>query len=189
VIENPASEFKGGMDRGDRYYQQLGGYLSYYAQDAYEEFEGEDGTGIDAVQIMTVHGAKGLEWPVVFLPSLQDRRFPASRAGRGLDWVLPDEVLPIEIKDRYAGGEEEERRLFYVAMTRARDALYVSHFERTEKRSSKHSGYSGAIAPPSRITRSISATARLRCSRDSRLMRQLRRRQCARPATLPATPA
>jgi len=145
--ENGEREFKGGMDRGDRYYQQLGGYLSYYAQDAYEEFEGEDGTGIDAVQIMTVHGAKGLEWPVVFLPSLQDRRFPASRAGRGLDWVLPDEVLPIEIKDRYAGGEEEERRLFYVAMTRARDALYVSHFERTEKRSSKRSRFIDTIHP------------------------------------------
>jgi DNA helicase-2/ATP-dependent DNA helicase PcrA len=140
-------EFKGGMDRGPEYYQRLGGYLSYYAQEAYEEFEGEDGTGIDAVQIMTVHGAKGLEWPVVFLPSLQDRRFPASRAGRGLDWVLPDELLPIEIKDRYAGGEEEERRLFYVAMTRARDVLYVSHFDRTEKKVSKRSRFIDTIYP------------------------------------------
>jgi DNA helicase-2/ATP-dependent DNA helicase PcrA len=145
--EQGQREFKGGMDRGPEYYQRLGGYLSYYAQDAYEEFEGEDGTGIDAVQIMTVHGAKGLEWPVVFLPSLQDRRFPASRAGRGLDWVLPDEVLPPEIKDRYAGGEEEERRLFYVAMTRARDVLYVSHFDRTEKKSSKRSRFIDTIYP------------------------------------------
>ena len=145
--EQGQREFKGGMDRGPEYYQRLGGYLSYYAQDAYEEFEGEDGTGIDAVQIMTVHGAKGLEWPVVFLPSLQDRRFPASRAGRGLDWVLPDEVLPPEIKDRYAGGEEEERRLFYVAMTRARDVLYVSHFDRTERKSSKRSRFIDTIHP------------------------------------------
>ena len=145
--EQGQREFKGGMDRGPEYYQRLGGYLSYYAQDAYEEFEGEDGTGIDAVQIMTVHGAKGLEWPVVFLPSLQDRRFPASRAGRSEEWVLPDEVLTQEIKDRYAGGEEEERRLFYVAMTRARDVLYVSHFERTEKMSSKRSRFIDTIHP------------------------------------------
>lgn len=147
LTETGEREFKGGMDRGDRYYQQLGGYLSYYAQEAYEEFEGEDGTGIDAVQIMTVHGAKGLEWPVVFLPALQDRRFPASRAGRGLNWVLPDEVLPCDVKDRYAGGEEEERRLFYVAMTRARDVLYVSHFDRTEKRSSKRSRFIDTVYP------------------------------------------
>ena len=145
--ETGAREFRGGVDRGDKYYQQLGGYLSYYAQDAYEEFEGEDGTGIDAVQIMTVHGAKGLEWPVVFLPALQDRRFPASRAGRAAEWVLPDDVLPAEIKDRYAGGEEEERRLFYVAMTRARDVLYVSHFDRTEKRASKRSRFIDTIYP------------------------------------------
>jgi DNA helicase-2/ATP-dependent DNA helicase PcrA len=138
-------EFKGGSDRGPEYYQRLGGYLRYYAQDAYEEFEGEDGTGVDAVQFMTVHGAKGLEWPVVFLPALQDRRFPASRAGRVAKWTLPDDVLAPAIKERYAGGEEEERRLFYVAMTRARDALYVSHFERTERMASKRSRFVDTI--------------------------------------------
>jgi DNA helicase-2/ATP-dependent DNA helicase PcrA len=140
-------EFKGGSDRGPEYYQRLAGYLRYYAQEAYEEFEGEDGTGVDAVQFMTVHGAKGLEWPVVFLPALQDRRFPASRAGRVAKWTLPDDVLAPEIKERYAGGEEEERRLFYVAMTRARDALYVSHFERTERMSSKRSRFVDTIYP------------------------------------------
>jgi DNA helicase-2/ATP-dependent DNA helicase PcrA len=138
-------EFKGGSDRGPEYYQRLAGYLRYYAQEAYEEFEGEDGTGVDAVQFMTVHGAKGLEWPVVFLPALQDRRFPASRAGRVAKWTLPDDVLAPEIKERYAGGEEEERRLFYVAMTRARDALYVSHFERTERMASKRSRFVDTI--------------------------------------------
>ena len=140
-------EFRGGSDRGAEYYQRLGGYLRFYAQDAYEEFEGEDGTGIDAVQFMTVHGAKGLEWPVVFLPALQDRRFPASRAGRVEKWTLSDEVLPVAVKERYAGGEEEERRLFYVAMTRARDLLYVSHFDRTEKKSSKRSRFIDSIYP------------------------------------------
>jgi DNA helicase-2/ATP-dependent DNA helicase PcrA len=137
----------GGSDRGPEYYQRVAGYLRYYAQEAYEEFEGEDGTGVDAVQFMTVHGAKGLEWPVVFLPALQDRRFPASRAGRVAKWTLPDDVLAPEIKERYAGGEEEERRLFYVAMTRARDALYVSHFERTERMSSKRSRFVDTIYP------------------------------------------
>lgn len=139
--ESSARVFRGGTDRGIEYYRRLSGYLRYYAQEAYEEFEGEDGAGVDAVQILTVHGAKGLEWPVVFLPSLQDRRFPASRAGRDLDWSLPDTALDPAVKARYAGGEEEERRLFYVAMTRARDLLYVSHFERTEQRASRRSRF------------------------------------------------
>lgn len=125
--------FRGGTDRGPDYYKRLSEYMSYYAQDNYEEYEGEDGAGVDAVQIMTVHGAKGLEWPVVFMPSLQDRRFPSSKAGQLKPTPLPDGALPLEARQRYAGGEDEERRLFYVAMTRARDVLYLSHFERTAK--------------------------------------------------------
>jgi DNA helicase-2/ATP-dependent DNA helicase PcrA len=147
TAEGGAREFRGGTERGPEYYQRLAGYLRFYAQDNYEEFEGEDGTGVDAVQIMTVHGAKGLEWPVVFMPSLQDRRFPASRAGRQGNWCLPDEVMSADAKQRYAGGDEEERRLFYVAMTRARDLLYVSHFDNTERQRSKRSRFIDGIHP------------------------------------------
>jgi len=147
TVEGGAREFRGGTERGPDYYQRLSGYLRFYAQDKYEEFEGEDGAGIDAVQVMTVHGAKGLEWPVVFMPSLQDRRFPASRAGRPGNWCLPDEVMSPDVKRRYAGGDEEERRLFYVAMTRARDILYVSHFESTDRQRSKRSRFINSIHP------------------------------------------
>jgi DNA helicase-2/ATP-dependent DNA helicase PcrA len=139
--------FRGGLDRGTMYYQRLAGYLRYYAQEEYEEFEGEDGTGIDAVQIMTVHGAKGLEWPVVFMPSLQDSRFPSSKAGRAQPSPLPETVLSDGVRQRYAGGEQEERRLFYVAMTRARDVLYLSHFDRTAKKASSRSRFLNDIFP------------------------------------------
>ncbi|TAL40957.1 MAG: ATP-dependent helicase, partial [Salinibacterium sp.] len=63
----------------------------------------------DAVQLLTIHSAKGLEWPIVFLVGLEEGVFPAAQA--------------IE-----RGGEaiEEERRLCYVAMTRARDELHLS---------------------------------------------------------------
>jgi DNA helicase II / ATP-dependent DNA helicase PcrA len=79
---------------------------------------------IDAVAVMTVHKAKGLEFPVVFLPGLVADRFPARtrRDPLGLPVELVDEVLP--------EGDvhlQEERRLFYVAMTRARDELILSH--------------------------------------------------------------
>ncbi len=62
----------------------------------------------DGVSLMTVHTAKGLEWPVVFATGLEDGLFPLSRS--------------LET----AEGVEEERRLAYVAVTRARDRLYLS---------------------------------------------------------------
>ncbi len=79
---------------------------------------------VDAVHVMTVHKAKGLEFPVVFLPGLVADRFPARsrREPLGLPLELVDEVLP-----EGDGHLQEERRLFYVAMTRARDELILSH--------------------------------------------------------------
>jgi DNA helicase-2/ATP-dependent DNA helicase PcrA len=61
----------------------------------------------DAVRLSTIHQAKGLEWPSVFVIWLADGMFPSERA-------LRDD-----------GGESEERRLFYVATTRAKDDLYL----------------------------------------------------------------
>ena len=64
----------------------------------------------DAVVMMTVHSAKGLEFPVVFLPGMEDGLFP------GMQTILAD---PSEM--------EEERRLAYVALTRAKDMIFISH--------------------------------------------------------------
>lgn len=133
VEEDGRREFRGGQDRGTPYAQQLTNYLCHYAFAAYEEFEGEPAADLDAVQILTVHQAKGLEWPVVFLPALVSRRFPSQRTGQAREWLLPDAVFPPATRRRYEGSETEERRLFYVAMTRARDALYLSCFERQAK--------------------------------------------------------
>ncbi len=72
--------------------------------------EAGDGQNTSAmgVTLMTVHTAKGLEWPVVALAGMEEGLFPLSRALDTLE------------------GAEEERRLAYVALTRARDRVYVS---------------------------------------------------------------
>lgn len=133
VIENEERVFRGGLDRGKPYYQSLHNYLLHYARDAYEDFEGEEIANTDAVSILTVHQAKGLEWPIVFLPALTSQRFPSKFAGQSQIWLLPDTVFPVRLRQRYEGGDADERRLFYVAMTRARDVVYLSNFNRISK--------------------------------------------------------
>ncbi len=66
----------------------------------------------DAVVLMTIHIAKGLEWPIVFITGLEDGLFPSLREREG---TSEDSAL------------EEERRLAYVAITRARERLILSH--------------------------------------------------------------
>jgi DNA helicase-2/ATP-dependent DNA helicase PcrA len=109
-------------------------YLQHYALDAYEDFEGEETFDTDAVDILTVHQSKGLEWSVVFLPSLVEGRFPSRFAGNAQDWLIPESVFPRNVRQRYEGSETEERRLFYVAMTRAKDTLYLSRFQRKSRK-------------------------------------------------------
>lgn len=77
----------------------------------------------ELVRILTIHKAKGLEFKYVFITGLVQRRFPSSNRGELLE--IPSSL----IKDILPGGDfhlQEERRLFYVGMTRAKDELYLS---------------------------------------------------------------
>ena len=90
--------------------------------------------GADAVTLMTLHSAKGLEFPCVFLAGMEEGLFPMSRA-----LELPEEL-------------EEERRLFYVGITRAEEKLYLSHAARRwragEGVSSRPSSFLDTIPDP-----------------------------------------
>jgi len=107
-------------------YSSFAGFLRHHAEEAYPEgWQNNAFVSPDAVRIMTVHQSKGLEWPVVFLPQLVRNRFPSRAAGGRTAWhLIPESAF--DNAARYKGGVEDERRLFYVAMTRAQKFLHMS---------------------------------------------------------------
>ncbi|MGC4029234.1 MAG: DNA helicase II [Steroidobacteraceae bacterium] len=84
---------------------------AFLAHAALESGEGQAGEWEDCVQMMTLHTAKGLEFPLVFLTGMEDGLFPHQRSIDDLE------------------GLEEERRLCYVGITRAMQQLYISYAE------------------------------------------------------------
>lgn len=103
-------------------------YLGYYSQ-AGGTISLEDDFPGDAVQLMTVHGAKGLEFPQVFLLRINNKKFPATERARVFEFpaALMKEGEPAE-----QFHIQEERRLFYVALTRAENRLTLTTL--TEKK-------------------------------------------------------
>lgn len=79
----------------------------------------------NAVRIMTIHQSKGLEFPVVFLPGLNRNYIPIKKPGGKQVWHHLDKSL-IKDQQRYEGSDEDERRLFYVAITRSQKFLFFS---------------------------------------------------------------
>lgn len=107
-------------------YSTFGDFLEYQAEDAYDEgWLDQQYANPDAVRVMTVHQAKGMQWPVVFVPALLKNRFPsAKQAGKSVWHVLPREA--VKGQARYETGVDDERRLFYVAMTRSQKFLFAT---------------------------------------------------------------
>ncbi len=78
----------------------------------------------DTVKIMTVHGAKGLEFKYVFIVNLVDKKFPT--ISRGDKLPIPSDLIKEVVTTNQNFHIEEERRLFYVAITRAKENLYLT---------------------------------------------------------------
>jgi DNA helicase-2/ATP-dependent DNA helicase PcrA len=113
---------KAGPDEDDAFAAGLPGYLMKLALDSREAREDEG----DAVTLMTLHGAKGLEWRAVFLCGLEEGLLPHS--GKGFDDASGDPTATGAL------NLEEERRLCYVGITRARERLTLTRAaERTRR--------------------------------------------------------
>jgi DNA helicase-2/ATP-dependent DNA helicase PcrA len=107
-------------------------YLFYFAE-AHGDIHLEEEPSGDAVQLMTVHSAKGLEYPHVFVLRLSKNDFPSGQ--RKPEFEFPPELM----KEEKPEGDfhiQEERRLFYVALTRARQRLTLSTVVNKRKRQS-----------------------------------------------------
>lgn len=107
-------------------YKTFAGFLKHHAEKAYPEgWQDNAYASPNAVRIMTVHQAKGLQWPVVFIPQLVRNRFPSKPVGGRTPWhLIPAQAF--QNAARYRGGVEDERRLFYVAITRAQKFLHMT---------------------------------------------------------------
>jgi DNA helicase-2/ATP-dependent DNA helicase PcrA len=134
--ESPATVL--GASRGQIYLMRLRAFLEHFAGRAAEETPEAAAGVVDAVRIMTVHQAKGLEFPIVFVPCLVEGRFPSRRMGQPQLWHVPAAFFD---RARYEGREEDEARLLYVALTRAKELLVVSWFRKHAARKARPSRF------------------------------------------------
>lgn len=108
--------------------------------------------GPEVVKVMTVHGSKGLEFKYVFITNLVHLRFPSIERKDPID--IPEQF----IKEELPKGDahlQEERRLFYVALTRAKSAVYLTYAQDYGgNRTKKPSRFLEEIKLPSQIIQS-----------------------------------
>lgn len=106
-------------------------FMQYYAQLRASGDDGDlyhPGDTYDSVNVMTIHGSKGLEFRYVFLVNVVEGRFPSRARREPMDipeGLLTEQRLLVSKEAHY----QEERRLFYVALTRAKDRVYLIHGE------------------------------------------------------------
>jgi len=110
------------------YFQQFVMFINGYARERTDEGGLDDPRNTNSVSILTVHQAKGLEFPVVFIPDLSTRRFPSQQRNREPDTYL-EGIFNLQ---GYCSGEEGERRLFYVAATRTKKFLFVTRSNQSD---------------------------------------------------------
>ena len=128
-------------------FETLQGFLDHVSL----VMENDEAAGADRVNLMTLHGAKGLEFDTVFLPGWEDGVFPNQRA----------------MDEHGNKGLEEERRLAYVGLTRARRRAIVSHAANRRIYANWQSSIPSRFLeelPDAEVERSGSAALEARCA-------------------------
>jgi DNA helicase-2/ATP-dependent DNA helicase PcrA len=127
------------FDRQDMPLPQVAAYLEDLIAEGDNPPASEADLEADCVTVSSVHSAKGLEWPVVFLAGLEEGHFPGRNRADQLS--LPEALFPAQ-GDAKLIHRAEERRLFYVALTRAREELRLSYSrDHGGKQAWKRSGF------------------------------------------------
>ncbi|MGE4062510.1 MAG: double-strand break repair helicase AddA [Rhodospirillaceae bacterium] len=155
--EDPIDEFMTlALSYQDRHIPTLQGFLHWLSAGDAEIKRDLEGSGGDAVRVITVHGAKGLQAPIVFLPdtmqtpTFQDRLLWTRDDKPLMLWcAAAPEIDPVTraVRDELCAAQEHEyRRLLYVAMTRAEDRLYICGWQNRRARGTWTSWYEMAHA-------------------------------------------
>jgi DNA helicase-2/ATP-dependent DNA helicase PcrA len=108
-------------------------YFAYFLEAGGKIEAPEPSAARDAVQMMTVHAAKGLEFPVVFVIGVSPRKFPVTERKPLIEFPAELRKGPPPPHNIHV---QEERRLFFVALTRAQERLYVSSVSKSAKQQS-----------------------------------------------------
>jgi len=137
--------------------EELVDYLTYF-REAGGVIPMESHENENAVRLMTAHGVKGLEFPHVFILRANPPAFPCSYKESLVAFPreLRDAESLTEADDKTLHGEEE-RRLFYVAMTRARDSLHIYAREGTGKVNKTPAGYMRELIEDKSLSRWLTA--------------------------------
>lgn len=93
-------------------------FAQSYGENNYTDTQHSDTSLIDAVKVLTIHKAKGLEFPVVFIPDMVKHQ-----KRRNLFPFIGDDLFPVDL---YLGNDEDERRIFYTAFTRSEKYLIMT---------------------------------------------------------------
>lgn len=108
-------------------------FIRTHVSNSYDEGATDSNSGlIDAIQIMTMHGTKGLGFPIVFMPSLKGN---TTFSNERVTFLNPKKID----FSRYSGSEADERRLYYVAMTRAKKFLFMTTYDKKYDKKRAHS--------------------------------------------------
>ncbi len=147
-LENSSAEAEEVLDQLGTFSQLLSDYSNETLSRSYSDFNTffsyiirgalDNPSNVDdqnAVVIQTIHQSKGLEYPVVFMPSMVDSRFPSRRANDSSGIPYFADVHKFWDREfKHENVDTDFRRIFYVGITRAEKLLYISYFKKKSRK-------------------------------------------------------